>query len=548
MVEDDRAVQTRMRLVLEKRGYDVLVASDGSEALDLLQSHIDIQFVLSDWVMPTLDGVGLCRVVKSSDFGRYLFFVLLSSQDDHDSITQGINAGADDFVAKNTPVDELEARIRAGFRTLSLHNELVEKNTALNQAYTQLQQDLLSARELMCQLLPVRTQYTNTELTYAYQPTTEIGGDMLGCIELDRDHIAFYILDVSGHGVPSALLSFSVHQTLNGVDSDNAVVYRRQDNEHRRIRPSHEVLATLNDIYCQNDANAMYFSMVYAVLNTRSGKLDIAFAGHPPMVWCQSGKQQLELFGDSGYVVGMFDFATYESTQIQLAQGDECWLYTDGVTEARVESELFGELKLCETLNELKRQPFAQRADKVIEQVKQWQQGAHLEDDVSLLGVRWGSHFQTQETGTMTLLSGEKYQKQFVTSLSMARAISEELKVFWEAQSIEDSVVSDLELCVVELANNVYEHAYSEKEGQPVTVSCWIDHRSVIIKVANKGEALEAAELEALLEQDLPALDLDNPIAWATSGRGFYILNALLDSVSVEQIDGMNVFTLIKHL
>lgn len=77
--------------------------------------------------MPEMDGVELCKALKSHDYNRYIFFVLLSSQDDKDSIVCGIDAGADDFVAKNTPIDELDARIRAGFRNLQLHNELLMK-------------------------------------------------------------------------------------------------------------------------------------------------------------------------------------------------------------------------------------------------------------------------------------------------------------------------------------------------------------------------------------------------------------------------------------
>ncbi|GAL19018.1 serine phosphatase RsbU regulator of sigma subunit [Vibrio maritimus] len=163
-------MQTRMRMLLQRRGYGVVIANDGVDALSLLESHPNIQFVLSDWVMPNMDGVALCKAVKAQNFNRYLFFVLLSSQDDHDSITQGINAGADDFVAKNTPLEELDARIKAGFRTLALHNELVEKNTALNQAYAQINSDLLAASDLMSRMLPVKRSYSGVELAYCYQP------------------------------------------------------------------------------------------------------------------------------------------------------------------------------------------------------------------------------------------------------------------------------------------------------------------------------------------------------------------------------------------
>ncbi|MCV5276971.1 response regulator, partial [Escherichia coli] len=80
--------------------------------LEVLTHRKDIQFVLSDLMMPGLSGIDLCRVLKSAAFERYIFFVLLSSRNDQGSIVKGIDAGADDFVDKKTSVEELQARIR----------------------------------------------------------------------------------------------------------------------------------------------------------------------------------------------------------------------------------------------------------------------------------------------------------------------------------------------------------------------------------------------------------------------------------------------------
>lgn len=388
LVEDDAVMQTRMRMLLQRRGYGVVVANDGVDALSLLESHPNIQFVLSDWVMPNMDGVALCKAVKAQNFNRYLFFVLLSSQDDHDSITLGINAGADDFVAKDTPLEELDARIKAGFRTLALHNELVEKNTALNQAYAQINSDLLAASDLMSRMLPVKRSYPGVELAYCYQPSAAIGGDMLGCIELDERKLAFYMLDVSGHGVASALLSFSIQQTLNAVSTDSVTVDVNSKGV-RTAKPAKDVLHSLNTTYSGSDNHSLYATMVYAVLDTVSGELDVAFAGHPPLFRINKQMAKTSVVGDSGFVIGMFDFATYDSTILQLEPGEEIWLYTDGITEAKLGNDLLGEERLLELITSNQSEPIENKPQCVLNAVKAAQKNNEFEDDVSLMVVQW---------------------------------------------------------------------------------------------------------------------------------------------------------------
>lgn len=100
LVDDSKTVLLYMTSALQKQGYEVVAVEDGESALEVLTHRKDIQFVLSDLMMPGLSGIDLCRVLKSAAFERYIFFVLLSSRNDQGSIVKGIDAGADDFVDK----------------------------------------------------------------------------------------------------------------------------------------------------------------------------------------------------------------------------------------------------------------------------------------------------------------------------------------------------------------------------------------------------------------------------------------------------------------
>lgn len=224
IVEDDPVSLLFMSSLLKRCGFNTISATNGKEAMLILKENPHIQFVLSDWIMPEMDGIELCQKLKEFEFERYIFFVLLSGKNDQSSIIDGINAGADDFIVKGTNVKELEARVKAGFRTLELHNKITDKNQELDLAYATIRKDLDAAGDLVRQLLPTQTNFTGVELNYISIPSAQIGGDMLGYMQLDPEHLAFYLFDVAGHGVSSALMSFSVQQSLSIIEGASSIV------------------------------------------------------------------------------------------------------------------------------------------------------------------------------------------------------------------------------------------------------------------------------------------------------------------------------------
>ncbi|WP_220768257.1 PP2C family protein-serine/threonine phosphatase [Shewanella sp. MBTL60-007] len=391
LVEDNKVMQLLMTKMLSSRGYRVISASNGIDALAQLDKHPSIQLVLSDWMMPGLNGIELCYRLKSPEYGRYIFFVLLSGRDDKESIVEGINAGADDFVAKDTNINELDARLKAGIRNLELHNQLITKNIELDRAYATIREDLESANLLIRRMLPSQTSFQGVELHYTHIPSTQIGGDMLGCMQLDEDHIAIYLFDVSGHGVTSALMSFAIQQSISSNSTSNSNVKRRKETDpFYSLRDPSEVLARLNRSYINQGNNNLYFTMVYAVLNTKSGLLNYAFAGHPPMIWLQKQQRQCHFIQQESFVAGMFDFADYQTEQVQLNSGDRIYLYSDGITEAESsDSQQYSEQGLKQLVQELAEQPVVKQTDTIVEVLKSWSGTTQFNDDISLLVFEW---------------------------------------------------------------------------------------------------------------------------------------------------------------
>lgn len=141
-----------------------------------------------------------------------------------------------------------------------------------------------------------------------------------------------------------------------------------------------------------------------------------------------------------------------------------------------------------------------------------------------------------------------RFLRKFESSTDASREIATALLEFWGQQGVQTPVIHDLELCVVELANNVYEHGYQEKDGKVIEVGCRVAAKQIEITINHEGLSLESDVMNEMLSAPLQELDLDDPLSWATSGRGFYILNALMDDVTVSENNGVTRFRLIKLL
>ena len=408
IVEDDPVSLLFMSSLLKRCGFNTISATNGKEAMLILKENPHIQFVLSDWIMPEMDGIELCQKLKEFEFERYIFFVLLSGKNDQSSIIDGINAGADDFIVKGTNVKELEARVKAGFRTLELHNKITDKNQELDLAYATIRKDLDAAGDLVRQLLPTQTNFTGVELNYISIPSAQIGGDMLGYMQLDPEHLAFYLFDVAGHGVSSALMSFSVQQSLSIIEGASSIV----KDANNQIIPPEKVIDQLNQLYISDDKIQLYFTMVYAVLNVKTGLMSYCSAGHPPLVWLHNEEENAELIGDENFVVGAFDFVDYESSQIQLTPGDKIWLYSDGITEAENGVEQFTEEGLRKTIVDIRSQPTNLQTELLVNRVRTWQKSDTFEDDVSVLAVEWKG-FSKQEDNLCSTKLTTKVNAQF---------------------------------------------------------------------------------------------------------------------------------------
>ena len=139
IAEDDKTSRHVLESVLEKWGYEVVVAEDGTQAWQVLQGSDVPPMAILDWMMPGIDGAELCRRERALERSPRTYIILLTALGKKEHIVAGLEAGADDHVTKPFDGDELWARVRVGERMLELQVKLAERVEALEEALSHVQ-------------------------------------------------------------------------------------------------------------------------------------------------------------------------------------------------------------------------------------------------------------------------------------------------------------------------------------------------------------------------------------------------------------------------
>jgi len=138
ITEDDRTSRWALEAILKKAGYEVIAASNGKEAWQVMQGEDPAPLAIVDWMMPEMNGVEFCRKVRESAVLSSTYIILLTSKRQKDDFVTGLDSGADDFIRKPFDRDEFLARLRAAERRIKLESSLATQVRELNQALSKI--------------------------------------------------------------------------------------------------------------------------------------------------------------------------------------------------------------------------------------------------------------------------------------------------------------------------------------------------------------------------------------------------------------------------
>ncbi|GHG82880.1 PP2C family protein-serine/threonine phosphatase [Pseudodonghicola xiamenensis] len=342
VVDDSRLQRHILMSSLKKWGFEVIEAESGEQAMDICRNDPP-DVILSDWMMPGMSGLDFCRAFRTLPMEGYGYFILLTSKSDKNDIAKGLDAGADDFLTKPVNSHELRARISAGARILSMQRELSEKNRVISEtldklrkAHDAIDKDLIQARKIQESLVPEFTHvFGASRVSLLLKPCGHIGGDLVGMFSPGAGRVGFYGIDVSGHGITSAMMTAKLGGYLSSTYNDQNVAMEKRHESFYALRPPVEVARILNDRVTADTGVDEYFTMVYATADLKTGRVQMVQAGHPyPLLLRADGRA--EFLGEGGVPVGLLPNVDYQQFETDLLPGDRLLIYSDGFTECRL--------------------------------------------------------------------------------------------------------------------------------------------------------------------------------------------------------------------
>ncbi|MEO0373196.1 MAG: SpoIIE family protein phosphatase [Cyanobacteria bacterium P01_A01_bin.17] len=376
IIDDDRVTCLLLQRVLEQQGYRVTVAANGQTGIELAQS-IQPALVICDWMMPIMDGIQVCRTLKADPSLSTTFFILLTSRGDLEDRIKGLNAGADEFLNKPIDANELKARVRAGLRLYQLNQDLSQLNLALQQETQRLEQERAEAADYVRSILPDPMESPCT-IRSRFVPSSQLGGDCFDYFWITPESLVLYLLDVSGHGLKSALSSVQILQVLRsrglGADYQNPQA----------------VLEALNRLFAMEEHDYQYFTIWYGVYQPAKEELVYASAGHPPALLIgESQPVEAQLLKTKGLPIGMFAEAEYCCDRISIPTNSTLYLFSDGIYEIlQPDGQIWGFPAFAEALKSFhsKGQP---SLDTILDQTKTRCIAETFSDDLSLLQIHF---------------------------------------------------------------------------------------------------------------------------------------------------------------
>jgi phosphoserine phosphatase RsbU/P len=327
--------------------------------------------IICDWIMPVVDGLEVCRQVRSNANLSTTFFILLTARGGVADRIQGLNTGADDFLSKPIDIGELQARVRAGLRLHQLSQDLQGQKQLL-------EAELAEAATYMRSLLPLPLRGT-VEIDARFIPSRQLGGDCFDYFWLDPDYLVMYLLDVSGHGLGAALPSSLI---LN--------ILRLQSLPDVNFYQPHDVLRALNESFQMSSQNDKYFTIWYGVYNQTKRQLTYASAGHPPAILrfqTAEGITEVGRLKTPNLPIGMLTEATFVSDRQMVPKDSTLYIFSDGVYDiSQTEYQTWG---LNEFVDVLVKLETTINLDDVLTTLQQVSGIDTFEDDLSLLRVNF---------------------------------------------------------------------------------------------------------------------------------------------------------------
>jgi sigma-B regulation protein RsbU (phosphoserine phosphatase) len=358
-----------------KDSYKTKIATNGEKALALASAEDKPDLILLDIMMPGMDGYEVCSRLKANPATNEIPVIFLTGQTSAEDETHGFEVGAVDYVHKPFSPAVVKARVRNHILLREARAQLAAQLLALNT-------ELEMARQIQLSILPHSIpKLAGLDIAAHYLPMTSVAGDFYDFIQIDDKHIGILIADVSGHGLPSALIASMLQVALTG--------------QAGHASEPDKVLLGLNRALCGKFTHN-FVTAAYVYADLENNLMRYAGAGHPPVLQWRNSVGKATQVLENGLVLGMFEEASYQALEFPIEPGDRYVLYTDGILEAANSAqEQFGADRLMSFMKNhkhLEAEPFSQT---LLDDLAGWSNQAveqGQQDDITLLVIDYKRH------------------------------------------------------------------------------------------------------------------------------------------------------------
>ncbi len=421
-LDDNEIILKLIVEILKEKNYRIYPVTRYEEALTIFKNEkidlvlLDVRIDSSEQINSEntgngeLNGYDVLKKLRELDISGNVPVIFLTSLSDTENKVEAFKAGAADFITKPFNSEELIARIETQIRLkrtreeISNHSNDLEKIVAektrqleeyaknLEQMVEEkvgiikmnnelMQKDLESARRMQRALMPKKTpSIKKIKVDTHYQSCDKLGGDFYDIFNLDENHVGFYAADVSGHGVSAAMITFFIKEL---IDSLKKTIF--MDGKYEFTPPA-IMLEKINLKILEEDFDGLYITMFYAILNTQTGELIWSNAGHIayPVIY-RNIDRNVEILHSKSMALGWFDYARFKNETVIIKPGDKIIIYSDGISDSKNENgELFGVDRFADIIKANGKKPLSTLAFRIFKEIKKFQRGKQLEDDITL--------------------------------------------------------------------------------------------------------------------------------------------------------------------
>lgn len=377
LLVDDQAIvgEAIRRMLADQTDIEFHYCQNPFESIEMA-AKLEPTVILQDLVMPEVDGLTLVKFYRAHSAIKDTPLVVLSSTEDAKTKAEAFGLGANDYLVKLPDRLELIARIRYHSRA---YIHLLERNemfAKLEASEKRMAYEMETGAKYVASLIPAPISQP-IQIDWRFVPSAELGGDSLGYFALDEDRFAIFLLDVTGHGLASALLGVAVSNVLRAralPNTDFAV-------------PS-QVLTSLNNTFKMEEQDGRTFTMWYGVFEPRTRRLIWCAGGHPSALLFKPGQiapMELESLNPG---VGMFEWDDFEQKEIIVPENSRIFVYSDGAFEIHKQDGVTWTFREFMQFMSQPDDSESNTMDRLIQHVRMLKGGDVLDDDFSIMDIR----------------------------------------------------------------------------------------------------------------------------------------------------------------